>query len=408
MFTSIKRALGLEAKSTLAAPSPELIAMLGARPTASGVAVSPETAMRCPTVFGSIKILGEAIAQLPLIVYRRGTGEEKSRATDHPLYELLHDQPNPWTSAFEFRRSMQTAILLHGNAFAYINRSGGKIIELIQLPSTSVSIKVDTVTLEPTYVVSQSGGGQRTYSPSEIFHLREISTSDVGLSPVQQMRESIGLSLAMEQHAARIFGNGARPSGVFKYGKSLGSDTLRRLRESFHESHAGENSGRTLVLEDGMDFEAIQFNSVDLQFLEMRRHQVAEIARGFRVPLHLLQELERATFANAESMGQQFISLTLLPWLKNWEGAIRRSLLTKEERAEYFAEFLTDDLARADIAARFSAYSQAISARILNPNEVRAMENRAPYAGGEVFANPNIDTGAAADQQPKPKPRAVA
>ena len=204
-----------------------------------------------------------------------------------------------------------------------------------------------------------------------------------------QMKEAIGLTLAMEEHGARLFSSGARPGGVFKYGKTLGPEALKRLRESFSASHAGSvNAGRTLILEDGMDFEPLQFTSVDLQFLEMRRHQVAEIARGFRIPLHLLQELERATHNNAESMGQQFLSLTLLPWLKCWEGAIRRALLTPEERQEYYAEFLTDDLARADLAARFDAYAKAVTNGLLSPNEVRAAENRAPYAGGDQFRLP--------------------
>ncbi|AWM88630.1 phage portal protein [Microvirga sp. 17 mud 1-3] len=169
----------------------------------------------------------------------------------------------------------------------------------------------------------------------------------------------------------------------------VGPDLAKRLRESFNAAHAGgPNSGRTLILEDGMDFQALQFTSVDLQFLELRRHQIAEIARGFRIPLHLLQELERATHNNAESMGQQFLSLTVLPWLKLWEGAISRSLLTAEERRDYYAEFLADDLARADLAARFEAYAKAVTNGILNPNEVRTAENRAPYPGGDQFRLP--------------------
>lgn len=211
----------------------------------------------------------------------------------------------------------------------------------------------------------------------------------IGLSPILQAKEAIGLALAMEEHGARIFGAGARPGGVFKYAKTLGPEAMKRLRDSFNSAHAGgENAGKTLILEDGMDFTPLQFNSVDLQFLELRRHQVAEIARVFRIPLHLLQELERATHNNAESMGQQFLSLTLLPWLKMWEGAIRRALLTAEERPEYYAEFLTDDLARADLAARFDAYAKAVTNGLLSPNEVRAAENRSPYPGGDQFRLP--------------------
>lgn len=390
MLQSFKKLIGIETKTSLANPSPELIALFGASPSASGIAVTPETAMRCPTVYASVKVLAESVAQLPLHLYRRTADGGKERAADHPLAEILNGQANDWTSAFDFRLFMQTALCLHGNAFAFINRTAGKITELIPIPSPLVTVAVDPVTLEPSYKVTSQGGSQHTYHRSEIFHLKTLGIDPhIGLSPITQARESIGLALAMEDHAARLFSAGARPGGVFKYGKTLGPEALKRLRESFSAAHGGTaNAGKTLILEDGMDFAPLQFTSVDLQFLEMRRHQVAEIARVYRIPLHLLQELERATHNNAESMGQQFLALTLLPWLEMWESAIRLALLTPDERPEYYAEFLTDDLARADLAARFAAYATAVTNGILNPNEVRAAENRSPYEGGDQFRLP--------------------
>lgn len=390
MFSTVRRIFGIEQKAALAQATPDTLAIFGATPSASGMAVTPDSAMRCPTVYASVKVISESVAQLPLHLYRRTEDGGKERATDHPLVELLNGQANDWTSAFEFRLFMQTALCLYGNAYAFINRTGGKITELIPVPSSSVSVEVDPITMEPSYKVSTASGEQRIYDRTEILHLKTIGTSPhVGASPINQMKETIGLSLVMEQYGARIFGAGARPGGIIKYGKTLGPDTVKRLRESFNSAHAGgENAGKTLILEDGMDFTPLQFTSVDLQFLEMRRHQVAEIARGFRIPLHLLQELERATHNNAEAMGLQFLSLTLLPWLKMWEGAIRRALLTPEERAEYYAEFLTDDLARADLAARFDAYAKAVTNGLLSPNEVRAAENRSPYPGGDQFRLP--------------------
>lgn len=390
MLTRTKQLLGLEKKSTLANPQPWLVQLFGAAPLASGVDVTPDTAMRNSTVFGSVKVISESVAQLPLHLHRRLSDGAKERAADHPLYPLLNDQANEWTSAFEFRSFMQTALLLHGNAFAFIGRSGGKITELIPIPSPSVTIEINKTTMEPFFKVSTAGGGERIYSRDDILHLRALGTSPyIGLSPIYQMREAIGLALAMEAHAAKLFGSGARPSGVLKYSKTLSDVAYDRLRANFDSAYVGgENSGKTMILEDGMDFDQNQFTSVDLQFLELRRHQVAEIARGFRIPLHMLQELERATHNNAESMGQQFLSLTLLPWLKCWEGAIRRALLSPEERETYYAEFLTDDLARADLAARFDAYAKAVTNGLLSPNEVRAAENRAPYAGGDQFRLP--------------------
>ncbi len=404
MFDRIKRFLSLETKSTLASPSPELLALLGGgAPTAAGVAVTPETALRVPTVYASVKVLAESIAQLPLVLYRRTPDGGKERATDHPLFEILHDQANDWTSAAEFRLFMQMQVLLHGNAFAFINRSGGRIVELIAIPSPAVAVETDATTLEPSYRVARADGASEIYSRHDIFHLRTLGTDpNAGLSPVMQAREAIGLAAAMEQHGARLFGNGARPSGVLKYGKMLTPDAAARLKASIEHAHGGgENSGRTMLLEDGIDFQPLQFSSVDLQFLELRRHQIAEIARVFRVPLHMLQELERTTHNNAESMGQQFLSLTVLPWLKLWEGAIRRALLTPEERGEYVVEFLADDLARADLESRFDAYAKAITNGILSPNEVRSSENRAPYAGGDQFRLPLNTEDAAAAGKPE-------
>ncbi len=400
MLTALRNAIGFERKSTLAAPSPELIALFGAAPSAAGVAVTPDTAMRCPAVFAGVKVLSESVAQLPLHLYRRTAGAGKERATDHPLADILNGAANDWTSAPEFRASMMVAVLLHGNAFAFINRIGDRIAELIQIPSTSVTVLIDPVTMEPAYRVAGRDGVQRDYGRASIFHLKAVGTDPhIGLSPVMAAREAISLSLAMEQHAGRLFASGARPGGVFKYGKALGPEALKRLRASFEAGHAGgANSGRTMILEDGMDYQPLQFTSVDLQFLEMRRHQVAEIARVLRVPLHLLQELERTTHSNAEHMGQQFLSLTLLPWLKLWEAAIRRSLLTPDERPVFFAEFLTDDLARADLAARFQAYATAVTNGLLSPNEVRAAENRPPYAGGDQYRLPMNTEDAAASQ----------
>lgn len=396
MWRRLSRFLGIEQKSTLAVPSPELLALLGATPTASGVGVTAETAMRCSPLAACVKIIAESVAQLPLHLYRKTAAGAKERADDHPLYELLHDQANDWTSAFEFRLTMQTQLCLHGNAFAFINRTGGQIVELIPIPSPAVAAEVEPLTLEPSYRVTTNDGAQRVYDWTEIFHLHSIGTScHVGLSPIAQAKEAIGLTLAMEEHGARLFGSGARPSGIFKYGKTLGPEALKRLRESFNAAHAGgANSGRTLILEDGMEFAATQFSSVDSQFLELRRFQIAEIARVYRIPLHLLADMERATHANAESMGQQFLSLTLMPWLKMWEGAIRRALLTPEERRTLYAEFLTDDLARADIAGRFEAYAKAVTNGLLSPNEVRAAENRSPYPGGDQFRLP-LNTEAA-------------
>ncbi|MCA1939353.1 MAG: phage portal protein [Caenispirillum bisanense] len=373
-----------ERKSTQSLTFEELVALVGGGPTAAGVAVSPDSALKSSTVFACCKVISESVAQLPLHLFRR-QGEVKERAGDHRLYGVLHDAANPWTTATEFRGEMTLALLKHGHAFAFKNVVDGQVAELIQIANSAVGVERDPLTQEPTYRVTLADGTTRTYTRAEIFHLRALG----GLAPVQQAREAIGLDLALSEHASRLFANGARPSGVLEYGKTLGAEVVKRLRASFNDSHAGgANSGKTLVLEDGMTFKPLQFNSVDLQFLEMRRHQVAEISRAFRIPLHLVNELERATHNNAESMGRQFLSLCLLPWLEAWEQGIKLQLLSDADRATHYAEFQTDDLARADLAQRFEAYAKAVQFGLLSPNEVRAAENRAPYEGGDRFRLP--------------------
>lgn len=375
---------------TLADPWTALL-LGGSGPTNAGVEVSAERAMRCAPVFAAVKVLAETLAQLPLHLYQRAADGGRARAEGHPLEALLSDAANPWTPASEFRLVMQTQLALHGNAFAWIGRAGGAVSELVPLPATTVAVAQDQLTMEPRYKVTDSAGQVREYRRDEILHIRGVGTSLYrGDSPVQMAREAIGLSIVLEQHGAGLFGRGARPAGILKHKTRVSPEVLTRLRSSWDDGYAGgSRSGKTAILEEDMDFLALQLSSVDAQFLEMRKFQLQEIARIWRVPLHLLADLERVTHSNAEQMGAQFITYCILPITRAWQDAMRLSLLTSEERrAGFYIEFMLDDLARADIAARFTAYSQAISAGVLNPNEIRAMENRPGYDGGEVFTRP--------------------
>ena len=388
LFSSVERRAA--PTGTLADPWTTLL-LGGAGPTGSGVEVSAERAMRCVPVFGAVKVLAETLSQIPLHLYRREQDGSRNRAVDHPLEALLSDAANPWTPASEFRLVLQTQLALHGNAFAWIGRAGGAVTELQPLPSTAVAVEQDRLTMEPRYRVTDSAGQVREYRRDDILHIRGIGTSLYrGDSPVQMAREAIGLSLVLEQHGAGLFGRGARPAGILKHKTRVSPEALTRLRASWDDGYAGgSRSGKTAILEEDMDFTALQLTSVDAQFLEMRKFQLQEIARIWRVPLHLLADLDRVTHSNAEQMGAQFIAYCILPITRAWQDAMRLSLLTPEERkAGYYVEFMLDDLARADIAARFTAYSQAIAAGVLNPNEIRSMENRPGYQGGEVFTRP--------------------
>jgi HK97 family phage portal protein len=360
--------------------------------TSANVSVSYENALTCPPVRGAVAVLAESVAQLPLILYRRGTDGSKERATEHPLYEILHDQPCDWCSSFEWRRDMQTALLLHGNAYAHIGRSraSGQIVELIQIPSTAVTVEVDDQTMEPRYFVTDAQGTRRAVDRGDLLHLRALgSNQHVGRSPLHDIREAIGVALAMEKHQGALFGNGARPAGVLKLKGRIPPASLERLQQDFAQKWGGlAGSGHTMILEDDCSFEPVTFSSTDLQMLELRRFQIAEIARALRIPLHLLGDWERATWSNSEIAGLQFVSFTLIPWIKLWEGAIRRALLSPAERQTYYCEFLVDDLVRADIGARFEAYAKAATNGLFTINEIRGLENRPPMPGGDELRVP--------------------
>ena len=370
--------------------------------TAAGIMVSPDRALKCVPAYAGVRVIAETMGSLPIHLYERRADGGKERATTHALHRLLHDRPNGWTSAAEFVMQLQKDALTHGAGLAYANRSGERIVELIRLPAGSTAIETDPETLEPRYKTTLKNGGTRTYRWQDILHVPALD----GMAPIKQASEAIGLCMAMEAHAANLFGRGARPSGVLKSAKKIAEDTAKRLKASWNGAHGGSNSGGTAILEDGVEFEALTFNSVDLQFQELRAFQVVEIARALRVPPTLIQDFGRATWGNAAEMSQSFLTYCVLPWTKLWQGAISR-LLSTEEQAKYFPEFLVDDLIKADIAARFTAYAQAVQSRILLPNEIRAMENRAPIAGGDEFppVAANIPNDPA---QPRPKPRAVA
>jgi HK97 family phage portal protein len=390
-----KRRSVVEQKS-LASPEAWLIELFGAVPSASGVSVTAHTAMRCPAVRCGVQAIAEPMGALPCIVYQRSEDGSKERAPDHPAYKLLHDEANPWTPASDLREQLTRDAILHGDGLAYIVRVNGKPAELIRLNPEAITIEADKVTGEPLY-----RNGDTPIPRDNILHIRAPSLDGLrGESLIKLAREAIGLALIMERHAAMLFGNGARPSGVLKFPNKLGDETATRIKTAWQKAHGGGSNGGTAVLEEGGDWQGLALTSVDAQFLELRKFAIEEIARALRVPPHMLFELGRATWSNSEQMRQDFLTFCLMTWIKRWEGEIRLKLFTAEERDTYFAEFLLEDFLRADFATRMDGYSQAIAARILNPNEARAAENRPPYAGGEIFENPNTTTAAKSNVAP--------
>jgi HK97 family phage portal protein len=387
-----RQVLGLETKSGIATPEAWLTELFGASPAASGVSVTPRNAMRATPVRAAIQAIAETAGQLPIHIVRREEDGSKERDREHPAFKVLRD-PNEWAPGNEFREQLTRDALLHGNGFAFIGRAQGKPVELVRLDPENVSVTADTTTGEPIYK-----NGSTILARENVLHIRAPGCDGIkGESPVTQAREAIGLAIVMEQHAARLFGRGARPAGILTFPNKLGAETAGRIKQSWQAAHGGENSGGTAVLEEGGGFSPLTFTSVDAQFLELRAFAVSEIARVFRVPPVLIQDYGRATWSNSAEMGRQFLTYTLAPWLKRWEGEIRLKLIDPQERHTCHAEFLVDDLLRSDTGSRAAAYAQFRSAGILTANECRAMENRAPLPGGDVLENPftSTSTGAA-------------
>ena len=348
--------------------------------THAGIDVNPTTALNLSTVMACRRVLSEDIAKLPLILYRRDADDprHKARATDHPLYRLLRDSPNDWQTAFEFREMMQGHALLTGNAYAFINRVRGEVVELIPLDPTTVTVRQDP-DFTVHYTVNQRERGPRELGVGEILHVRGLSSDGfTGISVVANARESIGLGLATEKFGARFFGRGARPGLVLTHPQTLADTALEHLKESLDQDYKGDNAFRSLVLEEGMKMDMASLSNEDSQFLETRKFQVTEVARWFRVPPHKVGDLERATFSNIEMQSIEYVTDTLMPWAVRWEQAIDQALLPDPDEDDLFVEFLFDALLRGTAKERNESDAIAVQNGWKTRNEVRAQNNMNP------------------------------
>lgn len=352
--------------------------------SSAGVRVTPDTALTVGAVFACVRILAETIAALPLLIYERLPGGGKQRATNHPLFFLLHDQPNAWQSSFEWREMSMGHLALRGNAYSRILPGPrGFVDQLVPLHPDRV-----TVLREPEgpqgrpgrilYQVRREDGTAFTLLPDEVFHVRGLSSDGVtGLSIVGLARETIGLAMAVESYGARFFSQNSTPRGVLKVDGKLSSEAKDRLRRQWQEAQAGlGNAHRVAVLEAGLEWQSIGLSNEDSQFLESRKFSVNDIARWFRIPPHMVGDLDRATFSNIEQQSLEFVVHTILPWLRRWEQAISRDLILARER--FFAEFLVDGLLRGDVRSRFEAYRIGREIGVYSVNDILELENRNP------------------------------
>lgn len=358
---------------------------IGAANVYSGVRVTPESAMRLTAVMACVKVLAEGVASLPLHLYER-VGDRKEKAVNHYLYDVLYRTPNRWQTSFEFHEMGISHLALRGNFYAEIVPGvNGSVAELIPLHPDRVKVeRLLNGRLRYTYHNPHTFE-RRVYTQDEIFHVRGMSSDGmVGLSPIDAMASAVGLAMATERHGETFFGNGARPGLILEHPGRLDDKTANRIRTDWERIHKGpSNSHRTAVLDGGMKAHELGMTNEASQFLETRKMQTEEIARAFRVPLHMIQVLDRATYSNIEQQSLDFVQHTLRPWLIRWEQVIARDLITEPSR--YFAEFNIGGLLRGDIATRYQTYATGITMGILSPNECREKENLNPREGGDTY-----------------------
>ena len=361
----------------------------------SGKRVNERTSMQMTAVYSCVRILSEAVASLPLNVFQYTDSGGKEKAFDHPLYHLLHDEPNPEMSSFVFRETLMTHLLLWGNAYAQVIRNGkGEVIALYPLMPDRMSVDRDqhghlyykyTKTGEDAPTMEN---GSVYLSPSDVLHIPGLGFDGlVGYSPIAMAKNAIGLAIAAEEYGSKFYANGAAPSGVLEHPGTLKDPA--RVRDSWNSTFGGSsNSHKVAVLEEGMKYTPISISPNEAQFLETRKFQINEIARIFRVPPHMVGDLEKSSFSNIEQQSLEFVKYTLDPWVIRWEQALYRTLLSEEEKQTLFFKFNVEGLLRGDYASRMNGYATARQNGWMSANDIRELEDldRIPAElGGDLY-----------------------
>lgn len=348
----------------------------------SGKNVNERSAMQMTAVYACVRILSESIAGLPVHLYQYVDSGSKQKALEHPLYRLLHDEPNPEMTSFVFRETLMTHLLLWGNAYAQIIRNGkGQVVALYPLMPNRMSVdRDDKGHLFYQYQMQDSDAptaksGTVILKPTDVLHVPGLGFDGlVGYSPIAMAKNAIGLSIATEEYGAKFFANGATPSGILEYPGTVKNPEA--IRESWNAGFGGSsNAHKVAVLEEGMKYTPIAISPNEAQFLETRKFQIDEIARIFRVPPHMVGDLEKSSFSNIEQQSLEFVKYTLEPWIVRWEQSLNRALLSETEKAAYFVKFNVDGLLRGDYQSRMNGYATARQNGWMSANDIRELEN---------------------------------
>ncbi|CAI3673882.1 putative phage portal protein [Clostridium neonatale] len=363
--------------------------------TTSGKTVNEKTAMQTTAVYACVRILAETIASLPVHTYKH-TENGKEKAIEHPIYNLLADEPNSEMTSFVFRETLMSHLLLWGNAYAQIIRDGrGNVIGLYPLLPNKMTVNRSS-NGEIYYIYSRYSDenpnieryGDVYLQNHEVLHIPGLGFDGlVGYSPIAMAKNAVGMSIACEEYGASFFANGANPGGVLEH-PGVVKDPAR-VRESWNSVYQGTgNAHKVAVLEEGMKFQSIGIPPEQAQFLETRKFQINEIARLFRIPPHMVGDLEKSSFSNIEQQSLEFVKYTLDPWVIRWEQAMKKALLLPSEKKDYFIKFNVDGLLRGDYQSRMNGYATGRQNGWLSSNDIRELENlnRIPEElGGDLY-----------------------
>ena len=354
--------------------------------TTSGKPVNERTAMQTTAVYACVRILAEAVASLPLHVYEYQDDGGKKLVHDHPLYYLLHDEPNPEMTSFVFRETLMSHLLIWGNAYAQIIRDGaGRVLGLYPLLPDKMDVQRDDKG-NIYYVYSRNSDenpmfkeyGNIKLKAEDVLHIPGLGFDGlIGYSPIAMAKNAVGMTLACEEYGASFFANGANPGGVLEHPGVLKDPS--KVRESWNSVYRGvSNAHKIAVLEEGMKYQQIGIPPEEAQFLETRKFQINEIARLYRIPPHMVGDLDKSSFSNIEQQSLEFVKYTLDPWVIRWEQSLQRSLLLPGEKGKYFIKLNVDGLLRGDYQSRMNGYAVGRQNGWFSANDIREMENMNP------------------------------
>ena len=356
--------------------------------SSAGKSVTPRNAIQVSVVYACVRVIAETIASLPFAVYEE-TDKGSVKAPDHPLYRIIHDEPNSEMTSFVWREAMLAHLLLWGNSYSQIIRSGrGKVIGLYPLLPDHMEVDRDDKTGKLTYTYSTTKGETVRLRPEDVLHIPGLGFDGImGYSPIAIEKNAIGLGIAAEEYGSKFFSNGATPSGILTHPNTVKNP--KALREAWMEAYGGSsNANRVAILEEGMTFTRISMPNNEAQFLETRKFQVSEICRIYRVPPHMIGDLDRATFSNIENQSISFAVHTIRPWLVRIEQAMNRALFPEKEKGVFYVRFNMDGLMRGDYKSRMEGYAIGRQNGWLNANDIRELENMNPIPdeeGGNAY-----------------------